>query len=329
MIFSIVVPIYNVEKYLCDCIDSILGQIFKDFELILVNDGSTDDSENICNRYAGIDTRIKVIDKENGGASSARNAGIRIAQGEYIVFVDSDDYIQSEEFLFEMSKLLENAETDIIIYGHTYMHDVSKKILGKRYTDLEEINHKKKNEKLDWLIKEDKFSIAPWMHAINREFLIKNNLYFNEEYRTEEDIEWAYRVFASKPELYGFNNCDYVYRIRENSICHSARKSYFWKNRYNAIMANIELLNQYDLQQAEKKSLFGYLAFLYYVLLGELWDEPDKGVRKEALKKASEMRFLIKYGVGKRSRKCKLLISVCGLYGGSYFLNKYIHRKHS
>lgn len=88
---SIIIPIYNVEKYLKRCIDSIVNQTYKNTEIILVNDGSPDNCGEICDEYAKIDSRIKVIHKENGGLSSARNAGIDISSGEYIMFVDSDD----------------------------------------------------------------------------------------------------------------------------------------------------------------------------------------------------------------------------------------------
>ncbi len=105
MKLSIIVPIYNVEQYLHKCIDSILAQTFTDFELILVDDGSTDRCPQICDEYAKKDSRIKVIHKENGGLSDARNAGIDIAQGDYLGFVDSDDYIHEQmyEKLYELA----------------------------------------------------------------------------------------------------------------------------------------------------------------------------------------------------------------------------------
>lgn len=90
--FSIIVPIYKVEKYLEICIDSIIGQSFCDFELILVDDGSPDTCGEICDRYSSSDTRVKVVHKENGGLSSARNAGLDIATGKYVIFIDSDDF---------------------------------------------------------------------------------------------------------------------------------------------------------------------------------------------------------------------------------------------
>ncbi len=105
MKLSIIVPVYNVEKYLCKCIDSILAQTFTDFELIIVDDGSTDGSPALCDGYINKDQRVRVIHKKNGGLSDARNAGLDIAVGDYIGFVDSDDYIEPKmyEELFKLS----------------------------------------------------------------------------------------------------------------------------------------------------------------------------------------------------------------------------------
>ena len=99
MFFSIVVPVYNVEKYLKECIDSILSQTFTDFELILVDDGSKDESPLICDEYAQKDERIKVIHKPNGGQAEARNVGTETAAGQYIIYIDSDDFIIENTFL--------------------------------------------------------------------------------------------------------------------------------------------------------------------------------------------------------------------------------------
>ena len=90
---SIIVPVYNTEKYLHRCIDSVLAQTYQDFELLLIDDGSKDSSGAICDEYAAQDTRVRVFHKENGGVSSARNVGLDLAQGEWVTFVDSDDYI--------------------------------------------------------------------------------------------------------------------------------------------------------------------------------------------------------------------------------------------
>ena len=122
---SVIVPIYNTEKYLRECIDSILMQTFTDFELILVNDGSTDGSGAICDEYAAKDQRVRVIHQENGGATVARRSGVRIAQGEYVTFVDSDDWIDKDMY----RTMLAREPADILIcnmykYINAGLHEI-------------------------------------------------------------------------------------------------------------------------------------------------------------------------------------------------------------
>lgn len=119
---SIIVPIYNVEKYLSKCIESILNQSYINFELILINDGSPDNSSQICDEYAKKDDRIIVIHKANGGVSSARNAGIDIATGKYIGFVDPDDYIENNMYELMVNKI-EKYKSDIAICGYDYINE--------------------------------------------------------------------------------------------------------------------------------------------------------------------------------------------------------------
>lgn len=124
---SIVVPIYNVEKYLEKCIDSMLNQSYKNIEIILVNDGSTDSSGEICDRYADIDNRITVIHKKNGGLSDARNAALDVAKGSYVTFVDSDDYIK-EDYILYLYTLLRKYKSDISVCEFDYMEESGKRI---------------------------------------------------------------------------------------------------------------------------------------------------------------------------------------------------------
>ena len=119
---SIIVAVYNVEKYLKRSLDSILNQSYKNIEVIIVNDGSTDNSRNICEKYAELYSNIKVIHKENGGLSSARNIGIENATGEYIGFVDSDDYISSNMFEEMYNRIIES-DSDIAISSFNYVKE--------------------------------------------------------------------------------------------------------------------------------------------------------------------------------------------------------------
>lgn len=125
MLFSVIVPVYKVEKYLPQCIESILAQTYEDFELILVDDGSPDNCPTICDEYKKRDKRIKVVHKGNGGSVSARKAGLHLAKGEYICFVDGDDFV-SEDMLSTYEKVLIDGKTDIICTGYSEYHNEDK-----------------------------------------------------------------------------------------------------------------------------------------------------------------------------------------------------------
>ncbi len=126
---SIIVPVYNVENYLCQCIDSILNQSYTDFELILVDDGSQDRSREICDRYAFEDKRIIVVHKQNGGLSSARNAGIEISRGKYLSFIDSDDFISEDYYLWNMEYLIDHPQIDILVTQVCYYDNQNTKYI--------------------------------------------------------------------------------------------------------------------------------------------------------------------------------------------------------
>lgn len=132
---SVILTVYNVEKYLKRCIDSIIKQTYKDFELILVDDGSIDNSSKICDKFCKQDKRIKVIHKENGGVSSARNAGLDIAEGDYISFIDSDDYIEVDMFKKLIQIMIEN-NADIAQCNFKVVCKNEKMIKNKIYKDV-------------------------------------------------------------------------------------------------------------------------------------------------------------------------------------------------
>src|SRR5690554_2572883 len=113
-LLSVIIPIYNAEEFLVRCLNSVVNQTYQELEIILINDGSTDNSRSICEEYARIDSRILLLNKKNGGQSSARNAGLDIARGDYITFVDSDDYIDSDTYAVNMDYLIKNKHIEIL-----------------------------------------------------------------------------------------------------------------------------------------------------------------------------------------------------------------------
>ena len=132
---GIIVPVYNVELYLNRCMDSILKQTFEDFEVILIDDGSTDKSGQICDEYAEIDTRIQVVHKENSGVADTRNKGLEIVRTEYITFIDSDDYVDSN-YLETLYRLMMKYNGDLVISYHIVLwEDKGRKLKSRKRTD--------------------------------------------------------------------------------------------------------------------------------------------------------------------------------------------------
>lgn len=217
MKFSIVVPIYKVEKYLHECVDSILCQSFTDFELILVDDGSPDSCPQICDDYARKDPRVKVIHKPNGGLADARNVGTDIAQGDYIGYVDSDDYLIDSDVLQRLAVRIDKTNPDIVHYkfvqwyesdGHIapcyfdYKVDTAGRSLADIYCDL---------------IDKDAYYNSAWSKVIRRQLLVDNNIKF-EKGILGEDNEWYYHVVMVADRLELIDEPLYVYRQRQGSI---------------------------------------------------------------------------------------------------------------
>lgn len=209
-LISIIVPVYNVEKYIEKCVNSIINQTYKNIEIILVDDGSKDRSGEICDELKLKDNRIKIIHKQNGGLSDARNAGMKIANGNYIGFVDSDDYIKEDMFetLYELCKKY-NSDISIVSYYEIY-HD---KIIGVRDSKkLYELN------KID-AMKEILIDRAIQSYAWNK--LFKRELFEQIEFPTNknfEDIATTLLLFERADKVVLLEDPKYYYVRRDDSI---------------------------------------------------------------------------------------------------------------
>lgn len=206
---SIIIPVYNVEPLLRRCLDSVLSQNYKNIEVIIVNDGSTDNSLTICNEYKAKDSRIILINKENGGLSSARNAGIEKASGDILLFVDSDDWINSN-LCSSIVPIFNHKEIDIVIFGFTI-------IQGKRIKSINNPQSKyiSKEEAMEGLLIDKSIRNYAWNKAYKTE-LFKNVRY--PEGKTFEDVATTFKLFDNASSFYTIDKCLYNYEIRSNSI---------------------------------------------------------------------------------------------------------------
>lgn len=208
MLVSVIVPVYNAAQFLEECIQSILKQDFEDFEILLINDGSTDNSGKICNHYATIDERVKVFHKENGGVSSARNVGIEKAKGKWITFIDSDDYI--ENHYFNSLKNVNNSDWILL--------EFKKESLNKTINNL--------GFKNEQFIKENfisKYSIYPHFPSpcgsfYRKEIITKHKISFNPSLIYGEDFVFNIRYLNYCKLISTTNLSAYFYRYTSDGL---------------------------------------------------------------------------------------------------------------
>ena len=209
---SVIIPVYNAEPYLKRCIDSVLSQSWGSFELLLVDDGSSDNSGKICDEYANKDARIKVFHKENGGVSSARNVGLRNACGNWISFVDADDSVEPDY----LKNLLGHADETIdlvVSYSKRYL---KRGIIKESYPSIliDDSNFEQMFVKNDM-----HWHTAPWSKLFRTEIIKKNGLMFCEGMHICEDALFVYSYMLLSRSLYISNDTDYCYYSeRENTL---------------------------------------------------------------------------------------------------------------
>ncbi len=219
MKLSYIVPVYNVEKYINECVDSILAQTMDDYEIILVNDGSPDNCPAICVGYeVRYPDKVRVVHKKNGGLASARNAGLRVAKGDYIFFFDSDDY-----FCADGVKELYNAavkyDVDVLQTSYMWYSENSGKN-GKNISPFEKgkvLTHKDMEKALCSSSSKMRTTFV-WRNLYKREFLKKNGIMFEDNLRMVEDGPFNIEAFAKAERFVAVDIPVYCYRIRDNSL---------------------------------------------------------------------------------------------------------------
>ncbi len=320
--FSVIIPVYNVEPYLERCLDSILNDTCKDLELILVDDGSADGSGMICDRYADAHTNIKVIHKPNGGLSSARNAGLEIAEGEWISFVDSDDWVDQNSYqtMKDILTRQENKSADIVKIGY-------KKIFKDRIVefvpcvkanmyDLEEIRKTLLPVALGSRRISDStintFVLSSCAHLYNTRFLSEARIRFVPEQEVgSEDFLFLYSLYIRASQILVTDLKWYNYETREGSLTRRYRKNLFsqYKNLGSAVKQQLVERNLYS---AFKEDFGGmYIGLIYICIMNECFNLRNKAKQVRTVKSIlddKELRYCLRYY--KASDKKSFLISM-------------------
>lgn len=324
--FSIIVPVYNVEKYLDECILSVVNQTYSSWELVLVNDGSTDKSYDICCKYSEKYPHIKVISQENGGGSKARNTGLDNAMGKYVVFLDSDDFYNDVSALEILSKKILEKDADVVIFGCTDFNMITGETVVSRTgykLDLMDIGNY--SDTLHYLLFNKKIPGGPCIFATRRD-LIEDNLIRYHLGIQDEDYDFVMSVFLTSKSIFAVNNPFYMYRKgRNDSVTGSSNIKMIYGidytvNKWLPICEKME-------NEVIKKDILNYLAFIYstgFVILGRM----DKSTRKKASEIMKKNIDVLKYAYWKKPKIARIAVKILGINLFSILAAKYFNRTH-
>lgn len=257
--FSVVIPVYKVEPYLDECVSSVVTQRFRDLEVILVDDGSPDNCGKMCDDWAKKDGRIRVVHQENGGLSAARNTGIRNAVGEYVLFLDSDDWWADADVLGTIDAQLQKTPVDVVSFNYRKFYEGE---FLPTYFD-ENMPSSQKPEMVEYVIQNHIWISSSWNKAVRLSLVKERGLYFREGI-TSEDIDWSLRLAMEAHDFAYANVCALVYRQRASSISHNVtRKS------VEMLCGNVErCIRLIEPVDTKKRTLLNsYVAYQYGTLI--------------------------------------------------------------
>ena len=304
---SVIIPVYNVEKYLNKCVDSVISQTYKDLKIILVDDGSTDRSSKICDEYAKADTRISVIHKQNGGLSSARNAGMEIVEGDYITFLDSDDYV-SPTVYEELYKIIKNQDSDSIACTCFRRVDEVGNVYKKNDPHSKPSSTSNTEYLRELLLHIGDVSVCSKLFP--RKML--KNKHFEEE-KLNEDLLFMADLIPSFKTIVYTGTVGYYYLVRDNSISSGYGKS-VEDMAVNAVAVNKNVQSEYPELKDEGNRFALFQNMAYLLLIPQALRTKNNKKYLEALKYLKKTFF--KNGITNRylGIKYKIIIFVLIIY---------------
>ena len=294
--FSIILPVYNKEEFVAQAIESVLNQEYKNLELIVINDGSTDNSLYICEGYKHQDARVTIINQENSGVSKSRNVGIEKSNGKYIIFLDADDYLK---------RIFPNGNSRIF----NRFKNLYPKLNGSGQLILKE------------MYETNIYESSVWTNIYGREFINKNNLFFTNGL-IHEDEEWLIKALLIAKRVKVLDMILYNTRAGvQNSIINSIN----YKKNISKILISDNILKfisnvKFEDTELEKRLKLGMTSFYIKAVIGcNIFNNNE---RKDILKLAREKKYILKNVVSIKQKLVKIIFDILGLDNGSKILNK-------
>lgn len=320
--YSIIVPVYNARKYLIDCVNSVLGQSYTKLELILIDDSSTDGSFEIMQKLGQTDERIRIKRTTHVGQGAARNIGIKMSEGDYILFLDSDDY-WDKGYLKKLTDIIELHKADI------YLGNQHNDLLGNRVTHItyyssEDFNKiREKDDKIAFLFKEgNRYPGATWNNVYERYFITANNIEFK-DYRMSQDTDFMFAAIDAASKITA-HNIDYYFYRKDNGQSVTNTIS------YSKIIHRLDVLGKwyyYYLKNADRNiqllTISNRLAIEYFDTFLLVKGINKREGKKEFLRKVSEDKEIWEKVKGKKRKAVVLIMKLFGISAGIVILNKY------
>lgn len=304
---SVIIPVYNVEKYLRECVDSVLAQNYKNIEIILVDDGSTDSSPLICDQLKEKSDKIITIHKQNDGLSEARNVGIRAASGKYVLFLDSDDFWDDRNAVSKLVNRITKTQADVLNFSYKkYYEDTNKKVSYLSGIDAMPGELNDLYDQLKFLTERELYIASAWNKMIKRS-IFTETLFFRKNVYSE-DIEWCAKLMATAQSMDFICENFYCYRQRKTSISHSidAKKC---EDLCNNIIRCFKIANKVD--DKLKKFMYNYISYQYGTFF--VVQSLTESFQKKSIAMLGKYKWVLDYhGYNK---KLRFLYIVCKLVG--------------
>lgn len=318
---SFIIPVYNVEKYLEQCVTSVLSQTYRNIEVILVDDGSPDNCPSMCDKFEEQDMRVKVIHKPNGGLSDARNVGLQHATGDYVVFIDSDDYWANIDDLERLVKeVIKTPECDFIGFNCSYYYEESGKVIPwvKYNDDILKTVHTIKC--IDNLVVSGTFPMSACMKIIKRDCLQGKIEFIKGIY--SEDIPWFIELLKRSNKCRFVNQYIYMYRKGVSTSISSSFSYKKYSDLFRLLRDGVEI-NKKDCEGQVRDALYSFWAYQLCILRA-MTGFMDQEQRKEELMELYKYNWLFEYRLHPKVRKVALVQKYLGRKITDYILHQYL-----
>lgn len=318
---SVIIPLYNCEMFIVQAIGSLLCQEGVEMEIIVVNDGSTDNSIKKLSEFG---SRLKVVSITNSGASAARNTGVRYVTGDYVMFLDADDYLDSCTVCSEAIKKIESTSSQMCLFRYKYLNNESGQIFHLPSFPHDLLNTTDSIVLTHGLIRSGIIPMSPVCKIIKRDILLNNNMFFLEGY-TAEDIEWYSRLMLKIDKYCILNNDSYVYRKNLISSVTGSGSRKKCDNHYTMIDVSTKRIKNSTANSVLKESLLSALAYQYCIWQSQAWPYYEK---VEFSEKRMSLKWLLEYDTFPYIRYIRFVDKILGVYTAKLlFFYKYFFSK--